>query len=336
MPRPIKPEGSENTISLKELDRDILHQMSLDPLASNRIIAEAINVPTSQVSARIRWLDQKNVTRVIAILDLKKTGQDFCFIRISVRGRRLDDVAEEISLIRQTLNVNALSGGKSDLLVLLRYSNSEELNNLTYSIIAKIKGVHCLSISNVVDIPVFRPSYVTYMPHFLPIDVEENVLELGIDYINNPLDEIDRYIIAELQKDARKSINNIARRYNINSSTIRYRVKALEAKGLLRFITVFDPSAIGIHAFALMEVTISANHIEKFIKTISKNDQINQIFVCVGDTTLVSIIQADSIETVQQLKTERIATIEGIIDVRISPITHTYKMDLRWGQRFTE
>jgi Lrp/AsnC family transcriptional regulator for asnA, asnC and gidA len=331
-----KRSRAGKTISLTELDWAILEQMSLDPLASNRAVAEVLGVSTGQVAARVRWLDQKQVTRVIAVLDLAAAGQSFCYIQIDIRGRPIDDVAADITLIRKTLAVIALGGGTSDLLVLLRFTTMQELHELLYNTLAKIAGVYHISVSNVIDIPIFRRQYVSYMPHFLSLDASTNVQDLAHDYPESVIDHIDRCIIAELQQDGRKSINDIARQHDINASTIRYRVKNLESKGLLRFITVFDPLVIGIKAVAILEIQVASNHINAVIDQLIKKRDLHQLFLCAGSATLMSIVNADAVETIQRIKREEIGPIEGVIDVKVTPFVHTYKADLRWGQRFTE
>jgi DNA-binding Lrp family transcriptional regulator len=328
-------QPSAQKVSLTELDRAILEQLSHDPLTSNRAIAEALGVSTGQVAARTRWLDQKNVSRVIAVLDLKAAGQSFCFVQVDVRGRSISDVAADVSSIRETLAVSALIGSTHDLLVLLRFTTPDVLHNLLFRSLAQIEGVYRISVAIVLEIPVFRAQYVTYMPHFLPLDVRANIRELAIDYADNIIDATDRCIIAELQQDGRKSINDIARRYKLNSGTIRYRVKNLESKGLLRFITVFDPSVIAIKEFALLEIEVAANHIESVIRHLNEKSFLRQVFLCAGTAAIVSILEADTIETIQRIKNEELTPIEGVIEVRATLITHTYKMDMRWGQRFT-
>lgn len=322
--------------ALSDTDLAILHQLSLDPLASNRVIAEALGLSTSQVAARTRRFDKQRITRVVAVLDLTTAGQNFCFVKVRTQGRPPTDVAIEISKFRKTLSVYELLSGTDDLLILVRYTNREDLTDTIFNALANIDGVHCIVPSAVIDIPIYRREYPSFVPRFLPMEVEKNIEDISQNFPDDVIDSIDRCIIAELQRDGRKSLNGIARRYNINPGTIRYRVKNLEARELIRFITLHDPLALGIHAVALVEIEVSANHIKPAIEKLRKHELMHQIFLCAGPAPIKFFAQAGSHEAILRLKNEALSTLEGVVSVTLTPLGHVHKEDFRWGQRFTE
>jgi Lrp/AsnC family transcriptional regulator for asnA, asnC and gidA len=320
---------------LSELDWAILDELTHDPHASARAVAERLNQPIAQVSSRIRALDRKNASRVLAVLDLKAAGQYFCFIQISVRGRSLDELASEMTVIAEALMVSALSGGANDLLVLVRFRDLSTLHRIVYETIARVAGVSEFSVSIVLDVPVFHSRYVTISASYTPLDVQESMQDLALNYDASVMDELDRCIVAELQQNARRSINSIARNYDINASTIRYRIRSLENRGLMRFITVLEPPVLGLTTFTLIEVHTHANQIAEVTASLADSPWLPQLFHCAGPASILGIALTDSPETMKQIKSQELSMIPGVERVEVSTLIKTYKIDLRWAQRFT-
>ena len=59
-----------------------------------------------------------------------------------------------------------------------------------------------------------------------------------------PLDEVDRRLVAELQRDARASLTDLARAIHLGVSATRARLRALEERGVVTGYTArVDPAA---------------------------------------------------------------------------------------------
>ena len=71
------------------------------------------------------------------------------------------------------------------------------------------------------------------------------------------MDRIDRKILAELQKDGRLSVTELADRVGLSLSPCHRRVRALEESGvLLGYRAQLDPSALGLNFSAMIFVTL--------------------------------------------------------------------------------
>lgn len=327
-------KGREKHV-LTDLDWAILDELTHDPHASTRVLAERLNLPMPQVAARVRDLDRRNASQVLAVLDLKAAGQSFCFIQICVRGRPLAEVAAELALIPEALMVSALSGGPHDLLVLIRFAELTVLQHTIYGQLANVRGVSQLTVAIVLDVPVFHARYVAMNGVHVPLEVTASMNDLALNYDAADMDELDRCIVSELQQNARKSINAIARKYEINASTIRYRIRSLESRGLMRFITVLAPPVLGLTTFTLVEVQVEANRISEVIQALSHKDWLPQLFLCAGTANLMGIALSDSPASMKRITSEELGVIPGVIKVTDSTLIETYKSDLRWAQKFT-
>ncbi|WP_340313455.1 Lrp/AsnC family transcriptional regulator [Rhizorhabdus argentea] len=316
---------------LTDLDRAILDVLTSDPQASARMVADALNMPVAQVAPRIRAMDRRKVSGILAVLDLAAAGQQVCFVLIDVRSVSVESVSAQIAPLAQVILVSTLLGGSHDLLVIVRFRTLGTLHELLSNQIGRIEGIYRSVASIVLDIALFRPQYLRHDPGSETTDM---VRDLAEEFPEDQVDEVDRQILAELLLNARQSIKAVARKCQINASTVRYRIRALEGRGLMRFITVLNPAALGIGAFALVEIEPEANRLADVIANLRNKSWLPQIFVTTGPAPIKGILQAENIRAIMEIKNQELTQIEGITRVEISTLVGTRKMDLRWGQKY--
>jgi DNA-binding Lrp family transcriptional regulator len=326
-------KGTEKSPILSDLDRAILAELTIDPFVSNTTVAKTVGVATSLVSSRLRILERDKVSQVLAVIDLDHMGQSFCFMQVQIRGRDVAEVAEEIATRRLVLMVSELADGTSDLLVLVRFTDLHSLNMTLFKDIALIKGVGRWHSDIVTDVPIFRPEYVSYSPHFLPLSIEQNLVFLKEDIPEGMCDESDLQIIAHLQQNAHQSINDVSRKLGIKPSTARYRINNLKSAEILRFIRVIDQGSVGIDTFTFLELSVDVGRIDAIIDALRDKNWLPQLFCTVGNADLIGITLTTGNEEMIRIKREELMAIDGINEIKLSPLLKTYKNDLRWAQR---
>src|SRR5436190_22905390 len=81
------------------------------------------------------------------------------------------------------------------------------------------------------------------------------------------LDKTDKIILAELQQNARQSINELAAKAGLSASSCHRRVKLLEEAGVItRYTATLDRMALGLANEFFVEVSLSAQTEEAFEK----------------------------------------------------------------------
>lgn len=316
---------------LTDIDRAILDVLTSDPQASARMVADALDMPLTKVAPRMRAMDRRKVSRVLAVLDLAAAGQQICFVLIDVRGATVESVAARIAPIAHVILVSTLLGGAHDLLVMIRFRTAGALHDILSNQIGKIEGIYRSVVSIVLDIALFRSQYLRHDPGMESPEVLRDIAE---EYSEDEIDEVDRQILAELFLNARQSIKAVARKCQINASTVRYRIRSLESRGLMRFITVLNPPALGIGAFALVEIEPETNRLPDVVASLRTKSWLPQIFVTTGSAPIKGILQAENARAIMEIRNQELTQIEGIIRVEISTLVATRKMDLRWGQKY--
>ncbi len=320
-------------LEMSDLDWAILNQLTLEPHMSARVMAENLGTTANQIVARLRKLDRKNAFHVMAALDLKTLGQSFAFVMIGIRGRPVADVAADLCAIPEVLMACSTIGHGPDLLLIVRFADQSQLIDILYTKMAKFKGVYRIETAMVLDAPVFHALYLDFSSNDFFDDTERLKSDVRAVFSEDIIDDIDAGIIAELQQDGRRSIRSVARKSGLNAGTVRYRIRSLEARGLIHFVTLLNPHVVAQGQTALLTLNVAAGAIDDVLAKLSGLRWLPQLFLCAGASTFIGVAIADSLETLIDLKCRDVDPLDGVIDAEILPFIHVYWMDARWAQK---
>jgi Lrp/AsnC family leucine-responsive transcriptional regulator len=119
------------------------------------------------------------------------------------------------------------------------------------------------------------------------------------------LDDLDRRILDELQKDNRLSTAELAERVNSSAPTCLRRVKRLRDEGvIIGDVCVVDPAAIGRRMTMIVEVTLERERpdiIELFKQAVLKCDEVSLCYYVTGDVDFVLIVHVTDMEEYEGL-----------------------------------
>lgn len=98
------------------------------------------------------------------------------------------------------------------------------------------------------------------------------------------LDEIDQQILDELQKDARISLQTLARTLQISASTLHYRINRLEEENIIRGYHA-DINMTGSEPSFMVSILLSIhpNNILKFDDFLKKFHEIEAVYKTTGN-----------------------------------------------------
>lgn len=92
------------------------------------------------------------------------------------------------------------------------------------------------------------------------------------------LDDLDRRILNILQRDARLSFRDVARRLKVSDATVRNRVSRLQQKNVIRgFTTIVDPQQAGMEVFCLIQLEVDAKIVSKITQNFRAVDEVNVV-----------------------------------------------------------
>lgn len=130
------------------------------------------------------------------------------------------------------------------------------------------------------------------------------------------MDAIDRTILAELQRDGRQTLTDLAQRVQLSVSPCHRRLRALEQAGVITgYRANLDPAAVGLRFEALVFVTMRESTrtvIATFETAVAALPHILQAQRLFGDPDYLLRIIARDLTDYQRLYDEQLSTLPGV------------------------
>ena len=139
------------------------------------------------------------------------------------------------------------------------------------------------------------------------------------------LDEIDRRIIRELQRDARQSLSEIARTVELSSPAVLQRIKKLEQEGTIQGYTVLlDPEKAGrpLVAFIRVRTMPGPGETELFETAIAHEQDVLECYDVDGEDSYIMKVRTANPQTLRALLA-RVRSLPGVVNTVTSIALHT-------------
>jgi len=134
------------------------------------------------------------------------------------------------------------------------------------------------------------------------------------------LDEIDRRILAALQKDGRLQNVELAKKVGLSPSPCLRRVKLLEENGIIeRYVALLDAAKIGMGLTVFARVWLKGQDnetVNKFTNEIKKLSQVVECHLMAGDCDFLLRIVAADLDDYRRFQLEHLTRIEVVQNVK--------------------
>jgi DNA-binding Lrp family transcriptional regulator len=130
------------------------------------------------------------------------------------------------------------------------------------------------------------------------------------------VDSVDRKIIAELQKDGRLTVTELASRLRLSVSPCHRRLRGLERSGAIRgYRAVIDRSALGLNFEALVFVSMRQTDrgvVAEFERAVAELPEVVQAERLFGDPDYLLRVVTEDLAAYQQFYDDKLATLDGV------------------------
>jgi len=126
-------------------------------------------------------------------------------------------------------------------------------------------------------------------------------------------DDIDRQIIAELQKNGRTSFKDIARKLELSDGTIRLRVGKMIAEGLLKITAQVNPLYFENSIVALVGMSLEKRDHRQIMEKIVRMNGVKSVINSTGRYDIVAEVFFHSREELRSFLMENLNKIGGIL-----------------------
>ncbi|NNE58516.1 MAG: Lrp/AsnC family transcriptional regulator [Hellea sp.] len=143
---------SDTEFEFSDLDLKIIDILKKDGRTSNHNIADMTGVTTNVIATRIRRMEKAKAMKIVAVSDFATYNFDVLLpIGVDVKGRRANDVAEDLAKLDEVASVQ-LVAGKHDIEILVTLPGLEQMGSFLMEKLSKVKGVRNLDAAIAVDI----------------------------------------------------------------------------------------------------------------------------------------------------------------------------------------
>ncbi|MEU5646100.1 Lrp/AsnC family transcriptional regulator [Streptomyces milbemycinicus] len=130
------------------------------------------------------------------------------------------------------------------------------------------------------------------------------------------MDEVDRKILAELQRDGRLTVTELAERVRLSVSPCHRRLRALEHSGAIRgYRAQLDADVLGLTFEALVFVTMryeDRDTVAAFEQAVVDIPHVMQAQRLFGDPDYLLRVVTRDLAAFQKLYDDRLATLPGV------------------------
>lgn len=145
------------------------------------------------------------------------------------------------------------------------------------------------------------------------------------------IDDDDRKILAEVQRDASRSLERIAERVGLSKTTVWNRLqKLIESETILRQAAILDPHKVGLRETFFVTIRTSqhdAAWLDAFHEAVASMPQITEAHRLAGTLDYLLKVQVESTEAFDRFYKDLVSRV-AIFDVSSSLSMETMKRSL--------
>jgi len=152
----------------------------------------------------------------------------------------------------------------------------------------------------------------------------------GGDRPSNVLDETNRVIIEELQRDGRRAYGSIAKTVGLSEAAVRQRVQRLRESGIIDIVAVTDPLQLGFRRQAMIGVKAEGD-LRVLADQLAGVPEVEYVVICAGSfDLLVEVVCEDDDHLLEVLNTS-IRSIPGVQATEAFVYLKLAKQSYTWG-----
>lgn len=147
------------------------------------------------------------------------------------------------------------------------------------------------------------------------------------------LDRYDRLLLAELQRDSRQTVQQLAAAVGLSSTPCWKRIKEMEASGVIRgYTALVDRGKVGLSLCVLAEVNLTRHNeddVRRFETAVAQSPQIVSCYATTGQADYVLKVLVPDIKEYETFLHDTAFKLPGVTHVRSSVVLKEVKAETR-------
>jgi Lrp/AsnC family transcriptional regulator for asnA, asnC and gidA len=147
-----------------------------------------------------------------------------------------------------------------------------------------------------------------------------------------PLDDVSKSIIEQLQEDGRRSYAEIGKAVGLSEAAVRQRVQKLTESGVMQIVAVTDPLQLGFYRQAMIGIRASGDT-RVVAEKLARLDAVDYVVLTAGDFDIIVEVVCESDDELITLLNSEIRAIENVVSTETFVYLRLQKQHYNWGTR---
>ncbi|MEH6570422.1 MAG: Lrp/AsnC family transcriptional regulator [Halioglobus sp.] len=317
------------SIGLCATDYELLSQLERGLVASAPDFSDGMGLTERQLACRIKHLEKNGIAQTLPLTSIEASGQKIAHFFICVSNRTAEDVANEIANLHSMIVVASLRDKyhlMASALISEDHSSYQALRELSV-----IPGIANVKIELVLHQVVNHIGHIRFAGAKARSPTIHPKPEMAVGFANGSMDALDVGLVTQLQEGSRVSNRKIAQKFDVTEGAVRYRIKKLQERNLLKFVPAFDPAVLGLCYWSWLQFDIQPEYHDEVLATIRSCSWIKYLAVTTGVKSLACLALTRSEKHLAAIVENEIRKLPGVRSVFESQLTANHKLDKRWG-----
>ncbi|MER7275504.1 Lrp/AsnC family transcriptional regulator [Dactylosporangium sp. NPDC000244] len=146
------------------------------------------------------------------------------------------------------------------------------------------------------------------------------------------LDDVNKRIIEQLQRDGRMSYAALAKVVGLSEAAVRQRVQRLLDTGVMQIVAVTDPLTLGFARQVMIGVKVEGD-LRPVAKALAGVPEIDYVVICAGGYDLLVELVCTDDEHLLDLINDTVRSIPGVTATETFVYLKLAKQTYAWGTR---
>ncbi|MFC1406271.1 MULTISPECIES: Lrp/AsnC family transcriptional regulator [Streptacidiphilus] len=315
---------------MDQIDRRIVQCLLQDGRASFRRIAQVTGVSEQTAARRYRALVADGAVRVRALPGPGGSREQTWFVRVQCRPDAADALADALAAREDTAYVSVTSGG-SEIVCQTRSDPAHTQGSVLHRLprTSKVLGFHAYAVLHM-----HLGADAKWRAFDEPLTPAETALLHQRDDAPAPpepgsrpgvLAEADAPLLAELARDGRTGVVDLARATGWSKTRVSSRLEELLDGRALRLAVDLAYARFGFHATAYLWLTVNPGGLRATGEALSRHPETTFAAAVTGSANLLVTVTCRTMDDLYTYVTDKVGVLPAITQVDVVPVLHRLK-----------
>jgi DNA-binding Lrp family transcriptional regulator len=313
-----------DTITVDDLDRQLVQCLGIDGRASFAAIADVLGASDQTIARRYRRLRSAGTLRVVGLPSPKK-GYASWFLRMRCVPGSGEAIATALARRDDTAWVQLLSGD-TEVLCALRGDPREGSDALLARLPRsnRIVAVTAYSRLHIFSAGADALGFLDVLPASQLAPLLRPTQAAGGGHVAGP-GELDDALFGALAMDGRTPYADLAIATGWSETTVRRRMDQLRDAGVLYFDLELDMAAFGFRSTVWMWLSVPPSQLAAVGSELAKFPEVAYAIAVTGPANLAACAVCRSQEALYEFLTDKVGALPGVERVETAPVIRTVK-----------